>query len=256
MPDLQNVFGTHHPVAMVTGSGAPRVGNCVAHRLARRGYRLVIHAHTSTAEAEATAEVLRNETDVLVVEADLRDEAAIEGMFAQVVRKFSRLDSLVNCAAIWQARKLEDVTAEDVRQHFEVNTLGTFLCCQRAGFLMAEQPQGGAIVNVGDWAITRPYPDYAAYFASKGAIPALTRSLAVELAQRNPRIRVNAILPGPAMLPRLMSADERIKVIAATLVKRLGTPEHVADAVRFLLENDFVTGVCLPVDGGRSIYAG
>ena len=75
----------------------------------------------------------------------------------------------------------------------------------------------------------------------------------VELAARNPRIRVNCILPGPVMLPDDIGEHERRSVIAGTLVKRLGTPEHVAHAVLFLVENDFITGVCLPVDGGRTI---
>ena len=120
---------------------------------------------------------------------------------------------------------------------------------------MVEQPTGGAIVNVGDWAIARPYVDYAAYFASKGSIPTLTRTLAVELAARNPRVRVNAILPGPVLFPEELSESQRAALIDATLVKRPGTPQDVAHAVMFLLENTFVTGVCLPVDGGRSIYS-
>ncbi len=142
----------------------------------------------------------------------------------------------------------------DVREHFDVNTLGTFLFCQHVGKIMVAQPQGGAIVNIGDWAIARPYTGYAAYFPSKGAIPTLTRMFAVELSSRNPRVRVNAILPGPVLLPDDLPAPEQAAAIAATLVKRKGTPQHVADAVVFLLANDFITGVCLPVDGGRSVH--
>jgi pteridine reductase len=169
--------------------------------------------------------------------------------------QFGRIDALVHCAAIWPRKKLEAVTAADVRANFEANTLSTFLCCQQAGLAMVNQPSGGSIVTFGDWATIRPYMDYAAYFVSKGAIPALTRSLAVELATRNPNIRVNCVLPGPVMLPPELSADERARVIDATLVKREGRPENVAQAVLHFLENDFLTGVCLPVDGGRSIYA-
>jgi pteridine reductase len=176
-------------------------------------------------------------------------------MIEQAHTRFGRMDALVNSAAIWLRQPLEEVTAADVRRHFETNTLGTFLCCQRVGGLMVEQSSGGAIVNFGDWAIARPYLNYAAYFASKGSIPTLTRTFAVELASRNPRVRVNAILPGPVMLPPDLPAEERQQAIDGTLVKREGTPAHVADAVLFLLRNDFVTGVCLPVDGGRSIYA-
>jgi len=121
---------------------------------------------------------------------------------------------------------------------------------------MVGQPEGGAIVNIGDWADARPYCHYAAYFVSKGAIPALTRTLAVELARRNPRVRVNCVLPGPVMLPSDMPQAERTEIAAATLMQREGRPENVAQAVVALVENDFITGACLPVDGGRTIFAG
>ena len=114
-------------------------------------------------------------------------------------------------------------------------------------------PEGGSIVTIGDWATRRPYPNYAAYFVGKGAIPTITRSLAVELARRNPNVRVNCILPGPVMLPEDLDEAETKGAVAGTLLKRAGRPENVARAVVFLVENDFVTGVCLPVDGGRTI---
>ena len=131
--------------------------------------------------------------------------------------------------------------------------MGTFIVAQEAGSVMVSQETGGAIVTMGDQAIARPSLDYAAYFPSKGAIVSLTRSLAVEWAARNPRIRVNCVLPGPVTLPADMEPAARAASIAGTLVRREGTPEHVAHAVLFLVENDFVNGVCLPVDGGRSI---
>jgi pteridine reductase len=121
---------------------------------------------------------------------------------------------------------------------------------------MVRQAEGGCIINFGDWAEARPYLNYAAYFPSKGAIPTLTRCLAVELGSRNPRVRVNCILPGPVMLPPDLPEAERKQAIDATLVKHEGRPENVAQAVLSLIDNDFVTGVCLPVDGGRTVYAG
>jgi pteridine reductase len=156
---------------------------------------------------------------------------------------------------VWQRKRLEDVTAADVRLHFETNTLGTFLCAQHAGLAMVQQPEGGCIVNVGDWAEVRPYLNYAAYFPSKGAVTTLTRCLAVELGSRNPRVRVNCILPGPVLLPPDLPEEEKRQAIHATLVKREGSPRNIAQAVLSFLDNDFVTGVCLPVDGGRTIYA-
>lgn len=224
--------------------------------LAARGYSVVLHAHDSVKAAEATAEELRSEgTAAAVVSGDVRDESAVREMTRQALAAFGHIEALVNCAAIWHAKPLEKVTADDVREHFDVNVLGTFLCSRYVGLAMVGQARGGAIVNCGDWATVRPYLNYAAYFPSKGAIPTMTRDLAVELGTRNPRVRVNAVLPGPVMLPKTLSEEERQAAINSTLAKREGSPRHVADAVLFLLENDYVTGVCLPVDGGRSIYA-
>lgn len=243
-------------VALVTGSGKRRVGWHIAAALAQRGYQLAVHYHTSAADAAQTVEHLRGlGVDAVALQADVGDEQAVRGMVQQVIARFGRLDVLVNAAAIWPRLRLEDVTAAEVRRCFEANTLGTFLCSQQSGLAMVQQPEGGCIITVGDWAVVRPYLDYAAYFPSKGAIPTLTRTLAVELGTRNPRVRVNSVLPGPVMLPPDLPEEERRRVLTATLVKREGTPEHVAQAVLFLIDNDFVTGVCLPVDGGRTVYA-
>lgn len=243
-------------VALVTGSGKKRVGSVVADALARRGFAVAVHYRTSAAEAEETAAALRaHGVEVGTFPADLTDETAVRGMVQAVRDRFGRIDVLVNCAAVWKRKALEDVTAADVRFHFDTNALGTFLCCQQAGLAMAAQPDGGLIVNIGDWAEVRPYTGYAAYFPSKGAVSAMTRSLAVELGTRNPNVRVNAVLPGPVMLPPDLPEAERREAIHATLVKREGSPAHVAQAVLSFLDNDFVTGVCLPVDGGRTVYA-
>jgi pteridine reductase len=243
-------------VALVTGSGKRRVGSHVADALAERGYALAIHYRSSATEAnDAVALYQRRGVQAAAFQADLTEEKAVGGLIRQTLEQFGRLDVLVNCAAAWKSKKLEDVAADDVRHYFETNTLGTFLCSQQAGLAMAKQKQGGSIVTIGDWATQRPYLNYAAYFPSKGAIPTVTRSLAVELGTRNPAVRVNCILPGPVMLPPDLPEAERNQAINATLVKREGRPENIAQAVLFLIDNDFVTGVCLPVDGGRTIFA-
>jgi pteridine reductase len=244
-------------VALVTGSGRRRIGWHVADALARRGYALALHYRTSEAEARASLPHFRSlGVEAEAFPADLTDEHAVDRLVADTLDRFGRLDVLVQAAAVWQSRRLEETTAADVRRQFEANTLSTFLCLQKAGLVMTRQAEGGCLVTIGDWATTRPYRDYAAYFASKGAIPTLTRCLAVELGERNPRVRVNGILPGPVMLPPDLPDPERREAIEATLVKREGSPEQVARTVLYFLDNDFVTGVCLPVDGGRSIYAG
>jgi len=241
-------------IALITGGGKRRVGNVVARALADRGYGIALHYRRSAEEALQTVAALRQSgVRAEAFAADLADENAVDSMFDAVEKTFGRLDVLVTSAAIWERKPLEDVRADDLRRHFEINALGTFLCCRRAGLLMARQPAGGSIVTIGDWAVERPYPGYAAYFVSKGAIPTLTRALAVELARCNPAVRVNCILPGPVMLPENLSDHEVRGAVAGTLLKRAGRPENVAQAVLFFVENDYVTGVCLPVDGGRSI---
>lgn len=244
-------------VALVTGSGKRRIGRFVAEELAQRGYSMAIHYRSSETEARELLSELRSRgiaADVFA--ADLGNELAVQEMVARVVARFGRIDVLVNCAAIWRNKPLEEVTAADLHESFDANTLGTFLVSQQVGLLMTQQAEGGSIVLVGDWAVTRPYLNHAAYFVSKGSIPTMTRCLAVELASRNPQVRVNCVLPGPVMLPDDFPPEERERVVAATLVKREGRPENVVQAVMHFIDNDFVTGACLPVDGGRTIYAG
>ena len=109
---------------------------------------------------------------------------------------------------------------------------------------------------MGDWADARPYLHHASYFMSKGSIPMLTRVFAVELASRNPNVRVNAVLPGPVTLPKSLTETQHQAAVAGTLVHREGSPDDVAEAALGLIHNRFITGTCLPVDGGRTIYSG
>ncbi|HWE37352.1 MAG TPA: SDR family oxidoreductase [Isosphaeraceae bacterium] len=245
---------TRRPVALVTGSGRRRVGLAVAEALAGRGFAIALHYRTAAREAQDFVDHWAPlGVEAAAFGADLAVESEARGLVRWAIGRFGRLDVLVNCAAIWESKPLEEVSVDDVRRHFESNVLGTFVCGQEAGLAMVGQAEGGCIVNFGDWADARPYVGYSAYFATKGAIPTLTRCLAVELGTRNPRVRVNAILPGPAMLPVSLPEAERAEAIRGTLVGREGRPEDLAKAVLFLIENEFVTGTCLTVDGGRTI---
>jgi pteridine reductase len=244
-------------VALVTGSGKRRIGWYVAQELGRRGYSLAIHYRNSEQHALQSVRDFRGRKfEAEAFGADLGNEQAVQEMVAKIVARFGRIDVLVNCAAIWTSKPLEAVTAADVREFFETNTLGTFLVSQQVGLLMTRQAEGGSVILLGDWAVVRPYIDYSAYFVSKGAIPTITRCLAVELGSRNPRVRVNCVMPGPVMLPENFPEEERERVIESTLVKREGSPHHVAQAVLHFVDNDFLTGTCLPVDGGRTVFAG
>jgi pteridine reductase len=257
------------PVALVTGSGRRRLGSWIARALAADGYRMAIHYHRSAVPAQELAQELQERLGgsaagrtaagplptAQVFQADLRSRDAVRSLIESVVQVFGRLDVLVNTASVWKPIALEDITERDLQEQFDVDLKGTFFCSQLAGLQMAAQSTGGAIVNFGDWAWERPYPNHSAYFAIKGAIPSLTRTMARELAERNPKVRVNCILPGPVLLPLEADQAERETLLASTLVRQVDRPDAIVNAVRYLIANDFVTGVCLPVDGGRSIYA-
>tara|TARA_R110002073_G_scaffold34147_2_gene101682 strand:+ start:5666 stop:6508 length:843 start_codon:yes stop_codon:yes gene_type:complete len=256
-PAFARVFDCPNPVALVTGSGAPRVGRAIAIALAQQGCRIALHANTSTDKAsQAAAEITRRfGSEAIVTCGALQHDGVADRIVEETHSQFGRIDVLVNSAAIWQPTRFEDVTSDEVRRYFEINALGSFLCARAAGLKMVAQPSGGSVVNIGDWATVRPYLDHAAYFPSKGSIEVMTRSLAVELGHRNRRVRVNCIQPGPVLLSQDVSESHQQKLAASTLVGKIGTPENIAHAVQFFCENDFVTGVCLPVDGGRSIFA-
>lgn len=252
----QRTFGDIPPVAIVTGS-AKRVGKVIAQHLAASGYRIAVHANHSLDEAKQFAEQLKEQgTEASAFQADLTDESQIKDLIDYVHWYFGRIDVLVNSASIFFPTPLDELTEDDVQSLFNVNTFAVLNCSRWAAERMVEQETGGAIVNIADWSIVRPTKDFSAYIASKGALPTLTRSLAIDLAARNPAIRVNAVLPGQVLLPEDVSDKKRQAAIDATLVKRLGEPEDVAQAVQFLIESPFVTGVCLPVDGGRTIFGG
>ena len=224
-------------VALITGSGRRRVGNAIAHSLAERGYSIALHYRSSKdAAEESVAEIKKFGVRCEAYQADVCDESQVDQMFDALHADFGRLDVLVTTASVWNSAPLEELTSDRFRSDFEVNVLGTFLCARRAGLQMVNQLDGGSIVTIGDWAIERPYLDHAAYFASKGAVPALTKALAVEFAIRNPKVRVNCVHPGPVMFPPDCSESERQDLVDSTLVKHADDPLVIASAVHFLAE--------------------
>ena len=243
------------PVALITGSGRKRVGNIIARHLAAQGYRIAMHYHSSEDAARESRDELRETgVDCEVFQADVADESEVARMMNNVVDRFQRLDVVVTTSSIWSTTPLKDITADDLRRNFDVNVTGTFLVARAAGNVMISQPDGGSIVTIGDWAIERPYLHHAPYFVSKGAVPTLTRVLALELGHRNPRVRVNCIHPGPVMYPPGTSDEEKQTLKESTLVKDGDCPETVAHAVQFLIDNKFITGASVPIDGGRHMY--
>lgn len=245
-----------HPTAMITGSGRHRVGSVIARFLAERHYRIALHYHSSEDEAMETRNELQTQgVDCEAYQADVSSEEDVQSMVDGVKKRFGRIDVLATTASIWSPIPLDDITADDLQANFSINTLGTFFVARAAGAVMVKQPEGGSIVTFGDWSIERPYLHHTAYLVSKGAIPTLTRTLALELGHRNPNVRVNCIHPGPVMFPPDTSDTEKQNLIDSTLVKDGNCPREVAHAVEFLINNKFITGACIPVDGGRHMFA-
>ena len=231
--------------ALVTG-GARRIGRALSLDLAAAGARVAIHYNASEREAR---EVEAACPSGVALQADLSDAAAAEGLVREAHKRLGGLDILINNAAVWEAARLGEIDEAAWDRHLDLNAKGAFFCAQTAGLLMREAGEG-VIVNITDWAAMRPYPAYLPYFAAKAALMSITAGLARALA---PEVRVNAVAPGAILLPEGAGDGRAAQVAAATPLGRLGGPAAVVGAVRFLIENDFVTGQILTVDGGRSL---
>ncbi|MFN2383595.1 MAG: SDR family NAD(P)-dependent oxidoreductase [Gemmatimonadota bacterium] len=239
----------HGKVALVTGAGV-RVGRAIALALASRGAALAVHYHASADDAEGTAAEARAMGVVAqTVAADLATVRAIQDLIGAVDAAFGRLDVLVNSAAIFPRTPWEEIDEAVWDQTQTLNLKAPFFTAWHAVPLLRRHG-GGTIINIADWAGLRPYRNYLPYVISKGGIVTLTKTLAKELA---PDITVNAVAPGPVLLPEDFETEAAGRVARATLLKRLGTPEDVANAAVYLAESSYVTGHVLVVDGGRLI---
>jgi pteridine reductase len=232
-------------VALVTGAGR-RVGRAIAARLARDGAQLAIHYHASRAGAE---ELLRESGGRgATFAADLTSAQAAEALPAEVVKRLGRLDILINSAAVMLRQPFGSVTPEQWDAVMQLNLRAYFFVAQ--GAAPALRAANGKIVNISDVGGLEPWPDYLPHSVSKAGVEMLTRGLARVLA---PAVTVNAVAPGPVLLPESWSAEATRRTVETTPVGRLGTPDDVAEAVRFLLDADYMTGTTLVTDGGRFI---
>ncbi len=236
--------------AIVTG-GALRVGRQICLALAERGANIVVNYRSSAGQA---AQLVDSITDMgvgaLAVHADVSIADDVTRLSREAEAAFGHVDILVNNASIFPKTPIDQLTERDWDESIAVNLKGPFLCCLEFGRKMAEN-NGGSIVNLADWAAFRPYRHYLPYLTAKGGIITMTKAFAVELA---PKVRVNAIAPGPIAPPADLSAEEIEESRSGTLLGRWGNPNDIARAAAFLIEgSDFITGAILPVDGGRLI---
>jgi NAD(P)-dependent dehydrogenase (short-subunit alcohol dehydrogenase family) len=244
--------------ALVTGAGIA-IGQGVAIGLAERGARVAVHYANSAAGAEQTVtEIKAAGGDAVAIQGDLRFVEECTRVVDQTAEAFGGLDILINNSGVTRAQSFENTTEAIYDEMFDLNIKGYFFCAQRALKYFGEQGDKGTIVNVTSVHGISGAPDHAAYAATKGAIIAFTRSLAVELADRG--IRVNGIGPGLIEVPRYFDRPGYTTEIGATMVPigRVGTPEDIANMAAFLVSDEasFITGQTFFVDGGSTSRMG
>lgn len=234
--------------AIVTGA-ARGIGRGIVERLAEDGYRVMaLDWLDDVHEVAAGLRGIGADVDSAVV--DIRDRDAI----AAIMDRIAPIDVIVNNAAVTGTRRFEDLTEDDFRENFDINTVGTFIVAQEGARRMRN---GGRIVNIASRSFAGA-PQMAHYAASKTAVVGLTRAMAIDLSPRD--IRVNAVAPGVVDTEMLhyMTPERQKVMLELQLLGRIGQPEDIARAVAFLAakENRYITGQVLIVDGGRSLGQG
>ena len=242
---------TAPPAVLVTGS-ARRLGAAIVRRLHAAGFDVAIHCHASRAEADALAAELEaaRANSTVVLQADLARFDRLPELVAQTIGRFGRLDALVNNASAFFPTPLGEALPDQWDALFGANARAPFFLSQAAApHLRATK---GAVVNLADIYAERPLRSHTIYGMSKAALVHMTRALALELA---PDVRVNAIAPGAILWPD-SGKDDAAKqaMLERTPLHRTGTPEEIADTVRWLLQDaTYVTGQVIRLDGGRML---
>jgi pteridine reductase len=240
-----------HRVALITG-GAKRLGGTIARALHDEGANIVIHYRNSQAAAEElTCELNSRRADsAYALAADLLDIRALPILIEQTIAKFARLDLLVNNASAFYATPIGTISEQHWDELVGSNLKAPLFLAQAAAPHLRRTQ--GLILNMVDIHAQRPLPEHPVYSVAKAGLVALTKSLAREL---GPKIRVNAIAPGPVLWPEHdMPNTLQQEIINKTALKREGSPQDVARAALFFAKDaPYITGQILAVDGGRSI---
>jgi NAD(P)-dependent dehydrogenase (short-subunit alcohol dehydrogenase family) len=236
------------PLAVITGA-AHRLGKAIALGLAGAGYAVGMHYYKSGEAAQQTAlEIEALGVPVIPLQADLTDESQIAAIFAQVQSGGYPLRVLVNSAGIMPKGNLRTLAASEWDDTLALNLRAPWLCARYAAELM--EAEGGSIVNLSDAGVVRNWTGYPAYLVSKSGLEMLTRLLARTLA---PNIRVNAIAPGLIMPAVDLPESEWQRLVDRLPLKKSGSGQEIVQAVLFLLNNQYVTGQTLVIDGGYQL---
>ena len=245
MPDLP-LSGR---VALVTGA-AIRVGRSIALKLAEAGADVAVHYRSSKEDAERVAGEIRSlgrRSEALP--ADLSDPAQCSELVRSSARLLGGIDLLVHSAANFHRASLAETDARLWDSAMDVNARAGFLLAREAAPMLKERR--GRVVLISDLLAAAPPRDYLAHAVSKSAVEGVTRALAVELA---PEVSVNAVAPGAVLLPAWMTAEEAERIARKIPLRRIGSPEDVAETVLFLCAGPaFITGQVLRADGGESV---
>ena len=237
-------------VAVVTG-GASGIGLATAKAFLDKGAKVVVADFNEEGGAAAVNQLKQDGTEVVFVKVDASSEESVQQLIAETVKQFGQIDIMINNAGIGALSETHELSYEDYRKVIAVNQDGVFFGSKHAIREMLKTG-GGAIVNTASILGSVGEPNAFAYNASKGAVNLMTKSLALQYADR--KIRVNAVGPGyveSGMVNREALGPEFYdNLVAKHPVGRLGQPEEVAHAIVFLCENDFVTGTTVMVDGG------
>ena len=239
---------------LITGA-ARRIGAATARKLHEAGARIAVHCNRSRAEADALAAELngRRAGSCAVVQGDLLDLAALPRIVEDAARAFGRLDALVNNASSFYATPFGSISQREWDDLIGTNLRAPLFLAQAATARL--RATKGSIVNIVDIHAERPLANFLVYSVAKAGLAGLTRALALEL---GPDVRVNGVAPGAILWPdggEHFDGSERSRITEQTPLARIGTPEDVAGAVKYLLfDAPFVTGQVLAVDGGRSIH--
>ena len=235
-------------VALVTGAGR-RVGQAIALALAARGMHIVVHYNGSAEGAAETVRLVRLKGGTASeIHADLREVEGAHTLIDRTLELTGRLDALVNSAAVMLRTPVGETSPAAWDAMFTLNVRAPYFLAQRAA--PALRAVHGSIVNIADLAAYETWPAYVPHGMTKAAVVQMTRGLAHALA---PEVRVNAVAPGVVLLPDGWSAADAERLRATTPLRRIGTPEDVANAVVFLVESDYITGEVIKVDGGRHV---
>ena len=236
-------------VALVTGA-ARRIGRAIALGLANAGYAVAVHHHQSQADADAVVSaIIAKGGRAVALTGDLANETETETLVSRTAKALGPVGVLVNNASVFERDEALTATRTSWDRHLDTNLRAPLVLSQA---LARDLPKdaGGAIINLVDQRVWNLTPHFVSYTVSKAALWTLTQTLALALA---PRIRVNAIGPGP-VLPSPRQSDESFtKQYQATPLERPATPEEIASAVRFLLDTPSITGQMIALDAGQHL---